>query len=141
MADIRWNADAALAVIMQAAKRGLDDCLQDLANAAEGAAPHDKGFLDRSWDIESEVKNTEFSGVVSFGVNEKSESGNVSNYAIWIHEGTYNLGPGSIAKSGGDSGLSGNHYPVGNKFLERTFNGESKTYEKHIADEVKKELK
>jgi hypothetical protein len=141
MADIVWNGDAVLANILAATKRAMNNCVDDLVRTSSEATPHDKGFLDESWDREVKVENGEVVGAVGYGVREKDRSGNVTNYAVWIHEGTYNLGEGSLAKSGGDSGLSGKHYPVGNKFLERPFKGDSKSYEKHIADMVKEALK
>lgn len=142
MADIIWNGDAnaALASILAATKQAMNDCVDDLVQASSGASPHDKGFLDESWDREVKVENGEVVGAVGYGVREKDPSGNVTNYAIWIHEGTYNLGERSIAKSGGDSGLSGNHYPVGNKFLERPFKADSEAYKKHINDKVREVL-
>lgn len=140
MAELKWSGDAVLAKLQGAAKTALDKCVDDLVASSSGATPHDKGFLDSSWDRVVKEENGELVGVVGFGVREKDTSGNVHNYAIWIHEGTYNLGEGSLAKAGGDSGISGKHYPVGNKYLERPIKGNSEAYQKFIAEQVRKEL-
>lgn len=62
------------------------------------------------------------------------------NYAIWIHEETYNLGPGSQQK-GGSTGSSGAYYPVGNKYLTRPLDGESPHYRDRFEEEIKSALR
>ncbi|MDT0155641.1 hypothetical protein Q9R51_26375, partial [Priestia aryabhattai] len=73
-------------------------------------------------------------GTVSYSVSEGGY-----NYAVKMHEGTYNLGAGSQAKSGGH-GMSGKTYPVGNKFLTRPLEGEADAYKKHLEKGIKNQL-
>lgn len=118
-----------------AAKTALNDCVDDLVRASSGAAPHDTGYLDtKGWSKSVKAEGSGFVGTVSYSAKE-----NGYDYAIRMHEDTYNLGPGSRAKGGG-TGMSGANYPVGNKYLTRPFEGESETYKKHIADMIRKAI-
>ncbi|BAF60365.1 hypothetical protein PTH_2184 [Pelotomaculum thermopropionicum SI] len=120
-------------------KRTVEDCIDDLARTSSEAAPHDKGILEKSYAKEVTASGDKVDGTVEFSVKETYSGGNF-NYALKMHEGTYNLGPGSQAKPGG-SGMSGKHYAVGRKFLERPLEGEKEKYKEHIEAELQKHLK
>lgn len=117
-----------------AATLGLRDCLDELVRLSSEIVPTDKGTLQRSHTIAIDTRVGEVSGSVEYSVSESSGSG-VFNYALWIHEGEYNLGARSLTKPG-TTGWSGTHYEVGNKYLERPLKGEEESFYKHIAEGV-----
>ncbi|SFH23034.1 hypothetical protein SAMN05660649_04368 [Desulfotomaculum arcticum] len=119
-----------------ALKQAVQDCIDDLARTASESAPHDKGILEQSYEKQVNASGTKAEGTVEFAVRESYSGGNY-NYAMKMHEGTYNLGPGSQAKPGG-TGMSGNHYNVGPKFLERPLTGEQDAYKEHIETELQR---
>lgn len=123
----------------KAAERGLKDCINELVRIASNAAPIDKGTLRKSHEETFNTKVGELSGQVEFAIKERQKNGKDFNYALWIHEGDYQLGEQSRSAPG-TTGWSGKSYAVGNKYLERPFKGEEEAFKKHIADEVKKDL-
>ncbi|MBC9786305.1 hypothetical protein H1S01_17745 [Heliobacterium chlorum] len=116
-------------------KQAVHDCADDLVRTSSETAPHDKGVLDTSYAKEVTV----VSGTVTATVDYSIKEGNF-NYASAMHEMNYRLGPKSLAKPGG-YGMSGKHYPVGNKFLTRPLEGETQTYKQHVERELQKVLK
>jgi len=114
---------------------GLQDCLDELVRISSEIAPTDKGVLQRSHSTALNTKVGEVDGTVEYSVSESNGSGDF-NYALWIHEGEYNLGAQSLAKPG-TTGWSGTNYTVGNKYLERPLKGEEESFYRHIADEVR----
>lgn len=125
----------AVSAALSASYQGVVDCGQDLARASSGAAPHDKGILEKSYTVTP--RKTANGGEVSVSYAAYEDG---FNYAIKMHEGSYNLGPGSLSKPGG-TGMSGARYAVGPKYLERPLRGESETYKKHIQDQVSNALR
>lgn len=125
--------------VQAALKRAMEDCMDDLARTASESAPQDKGILEKSYKKEITGNGNKIDGTVEFSVKETYSGGNY-NYALRMHEGQYNLGPGSRAKPGG-TGMSGKHYPVGPKFLENPLQGEQQKYKEHIEAELQKEIK
>jgi hypothetical protein len=121
---------AAPAAVHAALETAMNDVADDLVRASSGAAPHDKGVLEKSWN--KKVSVSALKGVVEVSY---SAHHNGFNYAIAMHEGSYKLGPGSLAKPGG-VGMSGTTYRVGPKFLERPLLGEKITYQKHISKHI-----
>jgi|SRR5699024_8673346 len=110
----------------------MNDVLDELIRIASEITPFDKGILQRSYSKSLSKSSGGFKGEVTFSVRE----GNF-NYALWIHEGVYNLGSGS-AKRPGTTGWSGKRYTVGRKYLERPLKGEEEAFNRHIANEIKK---
>ena len=117
-----------------ALKRAVEDCVDDLVRVSSEIAPHDRGILERSSAKEILAGDTEARATVSYAVREAHSGGNY-NYALKMHEGDYNLGPGSQAKPGTE-GMSGRHYDVGNKYFERPLEGEKEAYTDHIKEEL-----
>jgi hypothetical protein len=122
----------------EALKQAMNDCADDLVRVSSEIAPHDKGILEKSHAKEVKVVGAKVEATVSYAVKERNSKGNF-NYALYMHEGVYNLGEGSRRKPG-TSAMSGTHYSVGNKFLERPLQGEKETYRKHIETEIKKAI-
>jgi Holliday junction resolvasome RuvABC endonuclease subunit len=107
---------------------------QDLARTASESAPHLTGDLEDSYAIEYQFSNDKLTATVEFAVFKGG-----FNYAIAMHEWTYNLGAGSQAKAGG-TGMSGTSYAVGRKFLTRVLEGESEAYTEYIAEQIRSVL-
>ncbi|QGG47651.1 hypothetical protein [Heliorestis convoluta] len=123
---------------LRAAEEAVHDCVDDLIRVSSETAPHDKGILEKSHAKEVKVRRGQVDGRVDYTIKERYSQGNF-NYALFIHEGTYNLGKRSRQKPGG-IGMSGKHYSVGNKFLTRPLEGESNEYSRHIGKQIKREL-
>lgn len=127
---------AAPGVVKATLSEALHDVGDDLVRTSSGAAPHDTGYLStKGWN--KKVSASATSGYVEvsyYAVNYGF------NYALKMHEGSYNLGPGSLQKPGG-IGMSGTRYPVGPKYLERPLMGERAAYTNHINKQLAAALK
>jgi len=117
------------------AQQGLEDVLDDLVRTSSQNAPHDEGVLEKAWS--KEIRGNK--GTVSFTVKKAGGKGKKKgnfNYALKMHEETYNLGEGSLAKTGG-VGMSGKQYDVGTGYLGNVLKGEEEAYKKHIEQKIK----
>jgi HK97 gp10 family phage protein len=112
-----------------AARRGVIKATKNLMDESITRSPVDEGDLENSHQMEIEGRGTKTSGTVY--IPDDSPAG---VYAEWIHEGTYNLGPGSLAKQAGQS------EGVGPKFMERAFDEGKDDREQMVFDEIRKEL-
>jgi hypothetical protein len=128
-AGVVANMETATRRVRQAARDGVQDSVDDLKRIAADIAPIDSSDLRRSGHATVRQTPTETVGEVSFSAVDNS-GGRRFNYAIWIHEGEYNLGPLSAAAPGTDG------YEVGNKYLERPLKGEAEKYLRWIAEEI-----
>jgi hypothetical protein len=128
-ASVVANMEAATLRVRQAAKLGVQDSVDDLKRIAVDIAPIDSSDLRRSGHATVTETSTNIIGEVSFSAVDTT-GGQHFNYAIWIHEGEYNLGPLSAAAPGTDG------YEIGNKYLERPLKGEAEKYVRWIAEEV-----
>jgi hypothetical protein len=128
-AGVVANMEAATRRVKQAARDGVQDSVDDLKRIAVDIAPIDSADLRRSGHATVRQTPTETVGEVSFSAVDDS-GGRRFNYAIWTHEGEYNLGPQSAAAPGTDG------YEVGNKYLERPLKGEAEKYMRWIAEEI-----
>jgi hypothetical protein len=115
-------------------KKSVRTIAQDLARTASESAPHLTGDLEDSYSIEYQFSSDMLSATVEFAVFKGG-----FNYAIAMHEWTYNLGEGSQAKGGG-TGMSGTSYAVGRKFLTRVLEGEADAYKEYIGEQIKRQL-
>lgn len=127
---------AAPGVVKATLSEALHDVGDDLVRASSGAAPHDTGYLGtKGWNKKVSASATSgFVEVSYYAVNYGF------NYALKMHEGSYNLGPGSLQKPGG-IGMSGTRYSVGPKYLERPLMGERAAYTNHINKQLAAALK
>lgn len=114
------------------AERGMNDVVDDLIRVSSHIAPHDKGTLEKSHTREVTWNGNKITGEITYSIKEGD-----FDYALWTHEMTYNLGEKSRLKPGTE-GMSGKHYEVGNKYVERPLKGESDAYKAHIAAEIRK---
>lgn len=114
----------------QVYKQSLNEIMDDLVRTSSASAPHKTGTLEQSWSKELKVQGSEPYGIVSYSASSRGGNGNY-NYALKMHEGGYELGERSKAKSGG-TGMSGRHYPVGAGFLGGVLQGEEQAYKNHI---------
>jgi hypothetical protein len=122
-----------------ALKMAMEDITDDLVRVSSEIAPHDKGILEKAHEKEIVINGFSAVSTVSYSVREANKDYSF-NYALWMHEGTYNLGPGSLAKPGTE-GMSGTHYDVGPKYLTRPLEGEQATYKDHIKKVVGKAVR
>lgn len=120
--------------VMDAAEVAMHDVTDELTRIASEITPIDKGILTKSHTKKVTKTAGNVKGEVAFSVKE----GNF-NYALWIHEGTYNLGEESHGRSG-TVGWSGKRYNVGRKYLERPLKGEEEAFLKHIANKIKESV-
>ncbi|WP_214796577.1 MULTISPECIES: hypothetical protein [unclassified Exiguobacterium] len=137
--DIKMKVDNTAKItrkVQSNSERAMNDIVDNLVKASSGATPIDKGILQDSWAKKVTASGNKVSGQVSYAALAK----NGFNYALKMHEGFYNLGEGSQAKSGG-KGMSGRVYPVGRRFLAGTFEGEQATYKNHMSKEIKNAIK
>lgn len=137
--DFLNNLDLADSRAQEGAKRGMHDCVDELVRIASEITPIDKGILQRAHAEDVKVNSSGMEGVIEFSIKEAQSSGAHFDYALWIHEGDYNLGEQSLRRQG-TSGWSGKSYQVGNKYLERPLKGEKQSFFEHIADEIRREL-
>lgn len=98
----------------------------DLARTSSESAPHWSGNLEKSFKITYRFGTNKLYATIKFSAIEDG-----FDYAIAMHEWTYQLGEKSRAKAGG-TGMSGTSYSVGRKFLTRVLEGEKSTYVKYI---------
>lgn len=120
------------------------DCMNDLARVSSETAPLEDGNLEKAWNILIEKPNKEITkGFVGYSCWADQPRSYEFDYAIWIHEEHYNLGPLSKEKqasTGGGHGLSGTVYEVGRKYLERPFYGEAETYRDIFEENIKETI-
>jgi hypothetical protein len=128
--------------VKKAVEEGIYDCTDDLIRASSESAPHWKGILEQSYGRSVAWKGSQILGIVDYSVTEENSNGGF-NYAYYMHEGDYKLGPESEKKAsaGGGVGMSGKSYPVGPKFLTNVLEGEEETYTNHIQKLVDKATK
>jgi hypothetical protein len=115
----------------QAAEVAMNNVVDELIRIASEITPFDKGTLTRSHTKKIEVLAGDVKSQVEFSIREGD-----FNYALWIHEGIYNHGEGTMRRSG-TTGWSGKRYYVGRKYLERPLKGEEQAFYQHIADKIK----
>lgn len=120
-------------LVNHAAKQTMHDAVDDLARISSNITPIKKSTLRKSHNKEVEAERNQVVGEVSFSVVEADGLGGF-NYALWIHEMDYNLGPQSAESPGTDG------YHVGNKYLERPLKGEAQKYIEWQAAAISKVL-
>lgn len=116
---------------LAAARKGVEDSVDDLKRISTDIAPIDSGDLRRSGNATTTQTSSQIIGEVTFSAVDDT-GGKRFNYALYTHEADYNLGPHSAGAPGTDG------YEVGNKYLERPLKGEAEKYMRWIADEIKK---
>lgn len=137
------NAGKIKAAVRNSIEEAVNDVTDDLVRTSSETAPHLRGILEQSYGRSVGWQSKSCIGVVDYSVVEDNGQ-NGFDYALWIHEDTeYELGEKSLQKAagGGGVGMSGNSYPVGNKFLTRPLEGEAEAYRKHMQSAVDKGLK
>lgn len=113
---LRITTDIELAV-----EQALNECAEDLLNAAQSLAPLDEGTLMGSGSVDPAIKqNDEMEARVGFN----------TEYALRMHEDIYNLGPISKQKPSFDG------MPVGRKYLSRPLQKYEQKYIDYIASKV-----
>lgn len=118
--------------VKQQALKALDSATDKLLEESVKRCPIDEGFLQQSHDrkIEKSGSLDEAKGTVFIPANSPA-----ADYALHMHELEYNLGPQSQAKQAAQPGII-----VGNKYLERAFEENKKTFLLYIEDALRKAL-
>ena len=120
--------------IHDGAKEGFDTVALDLKETSSRAAPLDTGLLEAN-HMDIDYGEGSWKALIYFvAFNEGFD------YGLEMHEGTYNLGPRSRAKQGGNSKFAGS-VPVGRKYAERTVEQGMENYQQYIADKIIEGLK
>ena len=120
--------------VARAVERAMEDIVDELIRIASEITPFDKGILQKSHSHKINVGKNGIEASVEFSVKEGD-----FNYALWIHEGIYNYGSGTMRRAG-TIGWSGKRYYAGRKYLERPLKGEQEAFFNHIAKEVRKAI-
>lgn len=127
--------------VFNASVKTMRFAMKDLERVASETAPYEEGDLEMGGFHDVDINGKEIMGWVGFEAWADAPNRSYDfNYAIWIHEETYDLGKLSKQKSGG-RGLSGNSYPVQNKYLTRPHEGEAPFYRDKIEQNVKRSLR
>lgn len=108
------------------------DVKNDLVNSARSTAPHKSGDLEKG--ITGEV--TQSSSSFNITVNAAARGSNGYDYAAKRHDGSYFLGQQSQAKGSGMSQMSGNRFPVGQRYLQMPTENNWSTYKAHFEKAV-----
>lgn len=128
--------EAVAGQVRKAMELGMNDVVDDLIRTSSDTTPILKGTLQKAWSRNVRwLSASKIEGTVGYRADEGG-----FNYALWTHEYDYKLGAESLKKPGG-TGMSGKHYPVGNKYLTRPLEGEKQAYHDHIAKEIREELR
>lgn len=111
---------------------------REIAKAAAERAPVDTGDLE-SAIVSADSKRTDARGRITVDVYVDQEKLNLEDhdgydYSIPMHEGSYNLGPKSIAKA------NSSPHEVGPKFLTRAIEDNRDRLLKEAAEVVKRSL-
>lgn len=108
--------------------RGLKQLLKEVTDKmleeSVKRSPIDEGFLEKSHERRLDYKNME--GIVYIASNSPA-----GDYALYMHEGTYKLGPRSLAKQAGVPVI------VGRKFMERAYTENRKALSDYIRNSMK----
>lgn len=107
-----------------------NDIVDDLVIVSSGLTPYDTGVLTKSTLVEKQLSGTTPSADISFN----------TKYADYMHNGTYNLGDGSLSRRPPNSMYSGKKFNVGTGYLINTGTSLQKDYEKHLGETLAYEL-
>jgi hypothetical protein len=120
--------------IKNIAKQAAHDIADELIRIASEITPFDKGILARSHTKQVKVVGNNVEAKITFSVKEGD-----FNYALWIHEGVYKHGEGTMRRAG-TTGWSGKRYYAGRKYVERPLKGEQEAFFRHIARQIQNSL-
>ena len=101
-------------------EKGGNELLNDMYYVTRGAAPLDTGNLENSITHDGSASAMLYEGEI--GVSAYAPT-NGFDYGALRHDYPFNLGPGSAAKGGVTSPMTGDSYNVGYGFAARTEEG------------------
>lgn len=114
----------------QQIKKAMTKAAQVIEDESVKRAPIDEGHLQNSHRHKVEQNNTTTSAIAYIPSNSPA-----SDYALYMHEGTYTLGPASLQKQGAVG------VRVGRKYMERALMEEQDKIIATIVRELKRNLK
>jgi hypothetical protein len=108
-----------------------------IQQSARNYSPVEFGNLESS--IKTEEQITDTAATIRIGVDDATPvperpGKHVGDYALFIHESDYHLGPASLAKAAATG------KQVGPKFLERAFTDHQQEITDAVADAVRREI-
>lgn len=106
-----------------------EDVVLDVERVSSNSAPHKTGFLEKN-NVRQLSKGLNLEAEVVF--KAFSDGKKPFNYAEKMHDGQYNLGPGSKRKPGGTLAFGGGTVPVGPGFLENAVVKGGPGYMEHL---------
>ncbi len=94
MSKFRSGVEKALESVPRRAFGALNECTNEVSDEAKAQAPFREGHLEAS--ITGQVEKDRDGNMI--GIVYVPSNHQAASYAVKMHEGTYNLGPGSVAK-------------------------------------------
>src|SRR5699024_171111 len=115
--------------VERGAEVGFTDVALDIQRTSSDASPFKTGHLEKN-HLDIDMGRKGWTATIWF---EAFNQG--FDYGLWIHEGHYNLGEGSLAKKGGSSQFAGS-VPVGRRYASRVVEQGGKNYQMHIIEKM-----
>lgn len=128
------NTDKYLSQLESNIKEAGVDILNDYVASAQSTAPHKTGQLEKG--IKGSIKHSGLGFKIEVAASAKDSKGN--DYAQIMHDGSYNLGAGSIAKGEGYSGISKQTFPVGSEYLTNPLESNFDSYVRYLESAINK---
>lgn len=129
MSKFRSGVEKALESVPRRAFGALNECVNEVSGEAKDLAPFKEGHLTES--IRGEVEKERDGNMI--GIVYVPSNHQAASYAVKMHEGTYNLGPGSVAKQQRVGKT------VGRKFITRALDNKQDRLRKIIKRYFKEE--
>lgn len=96
--------------------------------------PVDEGYVESAHYVDSEYNDDEiFVAYIAVDENLSAGDAKVGDYALWLHEGSYELGKNSRLKQ------QSQKVKVGRKFLERAFKENQTKIQEIVISKLKRE--
>lgn len=121
--------------ILTALKNEVRNSCTDIANdvlyVSRGAAPFKTGNLEKSISMSTRSSGDKFEAEIGVSAFEKG-----FDYGALRHDEPFNLGPGSVAKGGVNSNITGNYSAVGYNFAGGTAEQNADDYVKFLEENI-----
>lgn len=101
--------------IIKAINDAMQDEMRKVQKEAIANAPVDMGNLEAAIKITSQDRRRTWIVYVDESMPDDTGNYTVGDYAMWLHESSYDLGEKSVAKA------ASNGHHVGRKYMERPF--------------------
>jgi hypothetical protein len=136
---VQWEPEKIKEAIHKRCHIVMKEIIEDLAQVASDLAPHKTGLLEKSFKRRITKGKHHVEGKLGFSAIGKEGY----DYAVPMHEGTYNLGEGSKIKAvtvKPKSKFGAVHHSLGRKFLEAPAYQLAPHWRDYLEQELIKEL-